>query len=394
MSALARKILGGKVVSAILDTLLRLSLRKIFIIGVVSAVILSELIVQVIHAVWQGDPTTELMVAAFVTPLLDASFVLFFITALVDRHKTASGELFTTKQMFEQIAEGITESILLISKDYRILWGNKAASRQSGLSLRELIGTTCYAATHRTDEPCADALNPCPIEDLVGEHAGSAEHVHFDANGDKIIVEVSAYPIRDESGETTAYVHITRDITERKNTEQSLRVLTMTDELTGLANRRAVNDFLGVEWKRATRSNAQFTLMMIDVNFFKKFNDTYGHLEGDAALKSIARIIKSFARRPGDIAARVGGEEFLLVVSSNDQIAGLVAEKMCRDVEALAIPHRTSDISSHLTVSIGVTSCLPRPPITPAALMARADEALYEAKRQGRNRVVFDGCGE
>ncbi len=169
--------------------------------------------------------------------------------------------------------------------------------------------------------------------------------------------------------------------------------MSLTDELTGLANRRAVDYSLPDEWRRAIRSNAYFSLMMIDVDFFKKYNDSYGHLEGDAALKSIARLIKSFARRPGDIAARVGGEEFLIVLSSSDKIAIAVAEKLRRDVEELAIPHATSEIAGYLTVSIGVTSCLPQQTITPVELMAQADAALYKAKKRGRNQVMFEGCG-
>jgi diguanylate cyclase (GGDEF)-like protein/PAS domain S-box-containing protein len=392
MTALARRILAAKYLSSVLESLLRARLSVIFILGVVCAVIVSEIIVAAIHALWWGSHETELIVAGFVTPLLDASFILFFILALIDRHHEASRELFKTKQMFEQIAEGITESILLISKDYRVLWGNEAALRQTGFSLGALTGMTCYEATHHASGPCSDELDPCPIKDLLSENAETVEHVHIDGSGNRVTVEVSAYPIRDESGETTGYVHITRDITERKKTEQKFRIQSRTDALTGLANRRAVDDVLDEEWRRAIRTNAHFSLMMIDVDFFKKYNDSYGHLEGDEALKSIARIIKSYARRPGDIAARVGGEEFLLVVSSNDHIGAMLAEKLCRDIEALAIPHRTSDIGEYLTVSVGVTSCVPRNSIPPSELMALADSALYAAKKQGRNRVVFDGC--
>ncbi len=371
---------------------LRLRLVTIYLLGVAVAIVISECIVAGLHALfWKGGPGNELLVAGFITPLLDASIILFFILATVSRLKDTSRELFNAKQMLEEITGGISESILLISKDFKVLWGNKTALRQTGLTLRELTMHTCYTASHHALQPCDHALNPCPIKDTGDGKCKSAEHVHFDKDGRKSVVEVSAYPIKDESGETTSYVHITRDITERKKIEHALEVLSRTDELTGLANRRAFDAFMDEEWRRASRTNKIISLLMIDVDFFKKYNDHYGHPSGDEVLKSVARIVKSFARRPGDIAVRYGGEEFVIVLSAGKNFAVLLAEKLLKGVEALNIEHCASDIAGHLTVSIGIASCHPQQSASPRELIARVDAALYDAKKKGRNRIAIDG---
>ena len=179
-----------------------------------------------------------------------------------------------------------------------------------------------------------------------------------------------------------------RDITESKKTEEILRRLSTTDELTGSANRRAFDLFLDEEWRRALRDRRQISLMMIDVDFFKKYNDRYGHLKGDACLKSVANVLEGIDRRPGDKVARFGGEEFVVVLSSVDnQHAVSIAEKIRMDVEALGIPHEKSDINAYVTISIGVVSIVPQQNMSPVDVIKLADEALYRAKGEGRNRV-------
>ena len=129
------------------------------------------------------------------------------------------------KQMLEDITQGISEGILLLSKDYRILWANKAVMRQTGLPVDVLIGNHCYKATHNLDFRCAPPSDPCPVHDLLnngGERPNTVEHVHQGRNGERIFVEVSAYPIKDSNGEVVKFVHITKDITERKRSEKEL----------------------------------------------------------------------------------------------------------------------------------------------------------------------------
>lgn len=183
---------------------------------------------------------------------------------------------------------------------------------------------------------------------------------------------------------------IYNDITERKRVEELLRHLSTIDELTGLANRRSFDTFLDEEWRRALRDKHQISMMMIDVDFFKKYNDTYGHLKGDDCLKFVAEILKGVARRPGDNVARFGGEEFVVVLSDTDkQHTVSIAEKIRMDVEGLKIRHDQSRISSYVTVSVGVASLIPQQNMSPVELIKYADEALYKAKKEGRNRTSF-----
>ena len=168
-----------------------------------------------------------------------------------------------------------------------------------------------------------------------------------------------------------------------------LQRLNSIDGLTGLANRRHLEDYLSNEWKRAIRERGPVSVMMIDVDEFKKYNDSCGHLAGDEGLKQGAATIRQGIERPADLAARFGGEEFLVVLP-NTTLGGArhVAENMRRSLSALEIPHPLSSIAPHVTVSIGLATATPVPGDSFATLIAQADRALYEAKKAGRNQVA------
>ncbi len=137
------------------------------------------------------------------------------------RCKQAEEELRESKQILEDIAQGITESIFLLSKDFKILWANKAAERETGLPLKKLIGNYCYKVTHHLDDPCSPPNEACPVHELeISGKAVAEEHIHFDNKNRKIFVEVSAYPVKDQEGNVVKYVHVTKNITERKQMEQ------------------------------------------------------------------------------------------------------------------------------------------------------------------------------
>jgi two-component system, chemotaxis family, response regulator WspR len=168
-----------------------------------------------------------------------------------------------------------------------------------------------------------------------------------------------------------------------------LQRLTNVDGLTGLSNRRYFNDYSGPQWKLAIREKAPIAILMIDVDNFKKYNDTYGHLAGDEVLKSVgAAMLRSFSR-PTDLPARFGGEEFvvLLPATPNDSLLTL-GDRLRANVEELKIPHAASQVCGHVTVSVGGAATIPNPEDTLLALVEVADQALYEAKNSGKNRVV------
>ena len=171
--------------------------------------------------------------------------------------------------------------------------------------------------------------------------------------------------------------------------EDELRRLTRVDGLTGAGNRRSFDQSLAKEWRRARRDGRPLALVLVDIDRFKAFNDGYGHLAGDDALRRVADALTGTLRRPADLLARYGGEEFAALLPGND-LAGAeqAAEGMREAVEALSIEHQGSDAADVLTVSLGVAARIPEQDAGPDALVAAADAALYEAKAEGRNRVV------
>jgi diguanylate cyclase (GGDEF)-like protein len=173
---------------------------------------------------------------------------------------------------------------------------------------------------------------------------------------------------------------------ERLN--QELQRLSVLDELTGLANRRFFNTLLAQEWGRAVRGVLPLSLILIDIDFFKNYNDYYGHQKGDECLRRVAGTLNTSARRPGDYVARYGGEEFVAVLPhTGAQGAAAVAEELRRHVEDLGLAHARSPIADRVTISLGVASTVPERRGAADALVGAADRAVYQAKRDGRNRV-------
>lgn len=166
-----------------------------------------------------------------------------------------------------------------------------------------------------------------------------------------------------------------------------LESLSSTDALTQVANRRYLDDFLLAEWRRAQREGGNIGLIMIDIDYFKGYNDNYGHVEGDKCLRRVAQTLKQQVQRPRDLVARFGGEEFAIILPSI-QFDGMavVAERLRHAIEDLAIPNAGSDVNPYVTVSMGLAWCEPRVDDDVMVLMEAADEALYAAKSAGRNR--------
>jgi len=175
-----------------------------------------------------------------------------------------------------------------------------------------------------------------------------------------------------------------RELRRRAAAEVRLATLSMTDALTGLPNRRQFDDFLAREWRRASRTGATLSLMLVDADRFKEFNDRHGHLRGDDVLRALAASIWDSIRRPGDLAARYGGEEFAVVMPDTD---GAGARHVAETVKAHIAAEVTTDGDLPLTVSIGFATARPKPGDLVGALVLAADEALYSAKRGGRDQI-------
>jgi diguanylate cyclase (GGDEF)-like protein len=172
-----------------------------------------------------------------------------------------------------------------------------------------------------------------------------------------------------------------------KKLNKQLENVSYTDTLTSMHNRRYFNLVYERELKRAKRTHSYITFMMLDIDFFKQYNDTYGHIEGDYALKSVAKVLKDTLQRPSDFVFRLGGEEFGVLLTQTDESS---SAKLARDIgnaiKAREIKHSESKVNKYLTISIGIACCIADDSLNDEMLMTRADEMLYEAKEDGRDR--------
>ena len=167
-----------------------------------------------------------------------------------------------------------------------------------------------------------------------------------------------------------------------------LRSMAFIDGLTGLANRRRFDECLDAEWRHCWRHGLSLALFLIDIDHFKKYNDSYGHQDGDLCLREVASILKEQLRRPHDLAARYGGEEFACLLPGIDERnAHNKAHKMLQAIRERRIPHASSETAPFVTISLGMAVIIPGPGQQPGELVASADTRLYQAKQQGRNRV-------
>ena len=294
----------------------------------------------------------------------------------------------------------VTATFVLDQDGVVVIW-NRACEKLTGLSAKEVIGTRDHwRAFYLRHRMClADIIVQGRIDELAEFYAVHA-HPSIHGNGYKVeswcvmprtrsrlYLTADAGPIYDEQGQLIAAVQTIRDSTDYKKAQSALEELSITDELTGLHNRRFFNEQLHLEWSRGLRSNEPLALVLLDIDYFKQYNDTYGHLSGDKCLQSVARILRHSLLRSSDVATRYGGEEFCLLLPNTTINGALEVTKRIRSaMERMAILHKTSRISDLVTMSDGVVCLTPSAEGTPTELVALADEALYNAKSQGRNQ--------
>lgn len=306
-------------------------------------------------------------------------------------------EIATSEGHHRLLAENANDIIIRFSPEFERLYVSPACRDLLGYEPHELVGGHPGELVHPADrETLEQALDR---RGLAGNAAARATFRSQHKDGRYIWLEMSIRRLLDGSG----FVAVTRDVSGRKALEakleeanRQLRVLAREDALTSLANRRRFDEALGEEYRRAMRVGSPLAIILLDVDRFKSFNDTYGHPSGDACLQSLAGMINRLFRRPADLTARYGGEEFVVLLPDTDAEGALVLAECIRSgMHALAIPHAGSDFG-FVTVSVGVAVMLPLvSPAGPAALVEAADAALYEAKHAGRNTVrLADAEGE
>ncbi|MBU2549536.1 MAG: diguanylate cyclase [Proteobacteria bacterium] len=333
---------------------------------------------------------------------IDGRLVTTGILSDVTEQKRAQVELQETNRRLETLIEAIPDVVYFKDREGRHLVVNKAFEALSGVGSKEAFG--------RTDQ---ELLPP----DLAESYRLSDARVFADGrqiqvqestvldNDRRIYFDTIKAPIFSQDGELEGLVGVSRDITDRHKAEQErealildlqvakeeLERLSLTDGLTGVFNRRYFEAGLEGEWRRALREDAPVSLLMIDIDFFKRFNDGKGHPAGDVCLREVAQAVSAALRRPGDFVARYGGEEFSCVLPRTEaKGAWEVAEAVRLEVASLNIPHPSSSVEPVVTVSVGVATAGPdaRGRRSLTALVTTADQALYQAKDEGRNRTA------
>lgn len=320
------------------------------------------------------------------------------------------GSLAASEQRYRGVFEEASDLIFLTATDGRVEDVNPACLGMTGYPREEML-TRNIVDLYAIPEERRRFQRGIEEEGNVRGY----ELLLRRKDGELIDVVLTAGVRRDEQGQIVGYQGIMRDATAQKQAERlraaysqdlerqvaertrelseandKLQRLSECDGLTGIPNRRKFDAVLDAEWKRAMRQGSPLSVALIDVDQFKAYNDHFGHQSGDDCLRRIARTLASKARRTSDLAARYGGEEFVIILPGlSSSKAKPVAEKLRQGIEALRIPHAPIADSDVVTVSVGVASCVPEQGSQPAALLMAADANLYQAKGQGRNRVVL-----
>jgi len=330
-------------------------------------------------------------------------------------HETPCAQtLSKISHQLELILTHAGEGIFGLDVTGKTIFVNQAAAAMTGLSLDQMQKSSNHELVHHhrpdgSEYPKED----CPVFATLtdGIPRKGEDEFFIRADGSFFPIEYFANPII-ENGEITGVVVTFIDITERIKTQQMLldyqtnleqlveqktqdlqaanqQLLTMSlvDGLTNIANRRAFDQTLFDELRRAARKKETMTLMIADIDFFKQFNDTYGHCAGDDCLKEIALAIQSNFKRSGDFVARYGGEEFAMILPSMTLTKSeVIAAKLITKIEQLNISHKASACSGFVTLSLGLVNIVPTVSHTPEALIKLADKALYLAKNSGKNQ--------
>ena len=304
----------------------------------------------------------------------------------VTQRKQLARQLAQQHGLLRAIIDAAPDPIFYKDLDGRYIGCNGAYEKAMGHTLEELKG--------HTDSIMLNEQHAARVAERDREVTEGGAVLRTDEwidtpDGERKLLDTVKAPILDDQGQCIGIVGICRDITENKLLQDKLRELAVTDGLTGLMNRRRLDEVLGAEWARARRHESTMSLLMIDIDHFKAFNDHYGHPEGDAVLSQLAKVLRSAVQRPGDAVARYGGEEFTVVLPLTHAVgARAIAQRIQDRLAEEDIVNLASPLGERVTVSIGLASMVPSSDQTASELIAAADQALYEAKNSGRNQIA------
>jgi diguanylate cyclase (GGDEF)-like protein/PAS domain S-box-containing protein len=324
--------------------------------------------------------------------LASAVFMLYCISVVLESRRATERHLQRIVLRYALVTENSRDVIILAGLDGHRTYVSAASGPLSGWKPEELVKQGWRDNVHPEDW--------AKSEEILRRLRSGTEEAMIECrirkrDGEYLWIESSLRTVCDpRSGLSTGILNIVRDITERKLVEKRLleayhavEALAATDGLTGLANRRRFDQCLVSEWRRGMRERKPLSLLLIDADLFKSFNDTYGHLRGDSCLKQIADVAMDVAERPGDLVARFGGEEFAIILPDTPNDGAMrVASEICEAMRACKLPHKGNPFGI-MTVSVGCATMVPQLGQYAVSMIELADEALYKAKRGGRNRA-------
>lgn len=347
-----------------------------------------------LNPMYPSSPALHLQLA------IASAVLLIYSVSLVLEHRSAiERRLEKIVSLHALVTENSRDVILLA--DFH---GNRSyissAGGRFGYTAEEFASHNSIDLIHPDDRPIGqEAVRKL----LLGAEGDLIQTRIRNRDGNYVWVESSLRLIRDpKTGAPTGILNMARDISERKETEKKLQdaykaveALAATDALTGIANRRRFDQVLSSEWRRSLRTRSPLSLLMIDADLFKSYNDTFGHPRGDSCLKQIAEAAQDVVARPGDLVARFGGEEFAVVLpNTGSDGALLLASEICDSMRGRRLPHPGS-AAGVVTVSVGCATLVPSFGQHAVNLIELADNALYRAKHRGRDRAVAAGdCEE
>jgi diguanylate cyclase (GGDEF)-like protein/PAS domain S-box-containing protein len=337
--------------------------------------------------------TTAQHILVFQFFIASSMFVLYGAEVLIRRNSLLQQAVAASEVRFRLMTEASKDIILLSELDGRRTYISPSVTEVLGWLPEELLQLPDSAIVHPDDLHLVMNL----FEECRKGHASQAVSYRCrKPDGSYLWIEANVRLYLDpKSNEPTGLVSAMRDISGRKAAEERLlaaydavEALSTIDSLTGVANRRRMDEVLALEWRRAVRDRTCLSLLMLDVDYFKSYNDIYGHMPGDYCLRQIAEASVEGAQRPGDLVARFGGEEFVVILPNTDEEGSReIAENIRMNVQQRGIAHEGNQHGC-VTVSIGcATSRPPHDKCDQTGLIGAADRALYQAKHNGRNQV-------
>ncbi|MEA2831144.1 MAG: hypothetical protein QOF22_1892 [Bradyrhizobium sp.] len=341
-------------------------------------------------APWRKQVRVRVAVVLALVALI-ALLGIYIVRQLFERQRMAAA-LVAKEAEFRLLAEGSSDMVTRIGWDGRVLYVSPSSVRIVGWRADRLMGTPALAGVNGEDlsrvELLVAALKRGEIED-----ARVSYRTRHREKGEIWLESTMHVTRKFGTAEIDGFVAISRDMTAHKDLENKLAALATLDGLTGLANRRRFDEQLGEEWARSRRDSTHLSLLLIDVDHFKKFNDQYGHQAGDRCLQSVGKVLAAAARRPTDLAARYGGEEFVMILPNTDAAGcAQVGDSIRLSLREHGIVHALNHPSKLVTVSLGGATIRPsaaQGSVESSSLVEAADRALYAAKSSGRDRLIM-----